>query len=219
MPKTLTVETFDPTQDIKLVYPNFLYNVIPLLSRLVPEKSDSDPTKYSATKLLKSLSAKEKALYKFVTTTNYSQISKTPQIREPSVSSAVPLILLAYKQNYNVSYNSWDRTDPWLEFLLPEKLRWLCHVVDYEIEVQDLELLLSEFLTEQKSGIVQPRTAYKLSKTSSSEFNRLPAYQRMMLLQTWLYAPDIAHVNMITDILDWDRPPDTVPSIQTLAPW
>ena len=219
MPKTLTVETFDPEQDIRVVYPNFLFNVIPLLSRLVPEKSDANPTKYSATKLLKSLSAKEKALYKFVTTTNYSKMSKTPQIREPSVSSAVPLILLAYKQNYNVSYNSWDRTDPWLEFLLPEKLRWLVSPLGVSINLESRELLLSEFLTEQKSGVVQPRTAYKLSKTSSTEFNRLPAYQRMMLLQTWLYAPDIAHENMITDILDWDRPPEATPSIQTLAPW
>jgi hypothetical protein len=219
MPKTLTVETFDPTQDIKLTYPNFLFNVIPLLSRLVPEKSDSDPTKYSATKLLKSLSAKEKALYKFVTTTNYSQMSKTPQIREPSVSSAVPLILLAYKQNYNVSYNSWDRTDPWMEYLLPEKLRWLVSPLTVSIDLESRELLLSEFLTEQKSGIVQPRTAYKLSKTSNSEFNRLPAYQRMMLLQTWLYAPEIAHANMITNIYDWDQAPEVLPTVQTLAPW
>jgi hypothetical protein len=219
MPKTLTVETFDPTQDIKLTYPNFLFNVIPLLSRLAPEKSDSNPEKYSATKLLKSLSAKEKALYKFVTTTNYSKMSKTPQIREPSVSSAVPLILLAYKQNYNVSYNSWDRTDPWMEYLLPEKLRWLVSPLTVSIDLESRELLLSEFLTEQKSGIVQPRTAYKLSKTSNSEFNRLPAYQRMMLLQTWLYAPEIAHANMITNIYDWDQAPEVLPTVQTLAPW
>lgn len=219
MPKTLTVETFSPTENHKVVYPNFLYNVIPLLSRLVPEKSDADPTKYSATKLLNSLTNSEKTLFKFLYHAKTSEISKLPQTRAASVSSAVPLVLLAYRERYGISYNSWDRTDKLLPYLLTENLAWLCNPEPYEFTIFSKASMIEEFLYQASSDSIVPQNTYKLSKTSDELFNSLPKYQRMMLLQTWLYAPNIAHQNMITDIYDWDRPPDTLPSIQTLAPW
>lgn len=219
MPKTLTVETFNPLVNIKVVYPNFLYNVIPLLNRLAPEKSDANPTKYSATKLLNSLTNSEKTLFKFLYKAKTSEILRGTQIAQASVSSAVPLVLLAYRERYGVSYNSWDRTDKLLPFLLTENLAWLCKPEPYEFTEYSKASMLEEFLYQASTDSIVPQNTYKLSKTSDEQFNSLPKYQRMMLLQTWLYAPGVAHANMITDVLDWDKAPEAAPSVQTLAPW
>lgn len=219
MRKTLTAETFDPEEDVRLVYPNFLYNVIPLLSRLAPEKSTLNSSKYSATKLLNSLSVEEKALYKFLYSAKTSAISKIPQTRATSVSSAVPLVLLSYKEHYGVSYNSWDREDPLLPYLLTENLAWLCKPEPYEFLKFSENDLRAEFLYQASTDSELNRTAYKLSKTSDEEFNRLPKYQRMMLLKTWVYAPEIAHANMISDVYDWDLSPEPRTSVSVIAPW
>lgn len=219
MPKTLTVETFSPTANVKVVYPRFLYNVIPLLSRLAPEPADVNPGKYSATKLLKSLTNPEKTLFKFLYSVKTSEVLRGTQIAQPSISSAVPLVLLAYRERYGVSYNSWDRTDPLLPYLLTENLAWLCKPATYEFTTYSKSSLIKELLYQASTDSIVPQSTYKLSKTSDEQFNSLPKYQRMMLLQTWLYSPGVAHENMITDIYDWDRAPEASPSIQTLAPW
>ena len=219
MRKTLSIETFDPEEDVRVVYPNFLYNVIPLLARLAPQKSTLNSSKYSATKLLNSLSIEEKALYKFLYSAKTSEISKIPQTRATSVSSAVPLVLLAYKEHYGVSYNSWDREDPLLPYLLTENLAWLCKPATYEFLNFSETTLRTELLYQASTDSVLNRTAYKLSKTSDEQFNRLPKYQRMMLLKTWIYAPEIAHANMICDVYDWDLAPERLSDVSVIAPW
>jgi len=213
--QTLSIDNFDRL-DLKKTCPDFLYNVLPLLATHKPTLTSQG---YSASKLFEVLSARELALYKFVYTMRYSSISKTPQTTRPDVCSAVPLVLLAYKQYHNIRYSAWDRTDSYFHYLLNHNLSWIGTASQLTPESFDIadDLLLSRFLTTSTTGIIEPRTTYRTARTDCEQFDRLPKYQRMMYLQTWVYSPEIVHANMIVRIDDLDYASST--NSKKLTPW
>lgn len=208
-------------------YPAFAYNVMPFLAIQPPIKNaegkvsasaivaklksssysapygeaDWDDSKIPGTKILE--------IWKFLHYCKTKDYHSGRQTAHADISSGVPLVLYAYKHQYNIPYNAWDRSDPLLVMLLTDNLKWLVQPdgrspSELVPEGLDLRDLTEQFLTTGTTGIINGVTNPKASLTTNKEFNNLPKYMRYMLLQTWIYHPSVRHENMITDWDDWD---------------
>lgn len=205
-------------------YPAFAYNVLPFLAIQPPIKNDEgkvsatsiitklksssysapygeadwDDSKISGTKILE--------IWKFLHYCKTKEYSIGRQTANTDISSGTPLVLYAYKHQYNIPYNAWDRSDPLLVMLLTDNLSWLVQPNLRELVPEGLDLrdLTEQFLTTGTTGIINGVLNPKASLTNNPKFNNLPKYMRYMLLQTWIYHPSVRSKNMITDWDDWD---------------
>lgn len=225
MRKTLTAQNLQTInlQTVKSQYPEFLHHVQPFLAAVKLEN-------YSASKLFEILREDDNHLVqghgyvrgrkileiiRFLHETAYSDICSKTQIRNASISSAVPIVLASYRTQRGVGYNSWDREDPYMQFLLPQHLSWLLNPQP----VADCFSLLEDFLTNRTTGEINPVTHHKSAKTGVLEFDSLPKYQKYMYLQTWIYHPGVRHADMITDWADWDALRPSRHGTQLAKPW
>lgn len=203
----------------------FAWNILPFLAVQKPELVDG---KYSASSITDKLKVSE---YSFTETDSwskakvdrklsgmvilslwqffYKELAKswmvTPQTKETAIASGVPLVLFAYKHIHGINYNSWNRSDPNLRYLLTENLKWLLNPAPIPDELPPFDELRERFLTTGTTGVVNDVISPKASRIPEyKDFNNLPKYQRYMYLQTWIYHPSIRSENMITDWNDWD---------------
>ena len=150
------------------------------------------------------------ALWKFLCITNRSSILQDSQTKAPSLSSAVPLILWAYKHQHNVPYEAWS-SNPIVKSILGKDLACLVDVKEWDCPWDDSQIaeIRNVALKELKTGVRQQDTSNKLNKVGAklptcASFDELPKMVRYMVLQTWIYHPSIRKDTMITDWKNWD---------------
>jgi hypothetical protein len=200
--------------------PTSLFNLVPYLTCQLPTKIDG---KYSATSLFTKLKDSEYNVegvrftgsrvidfYKLFYYEDTKTYMKASQTAEPNWSSAVPIIMYMYKLQHNISYEEWDKSDPYLKRLLGKKLEWL---VDSSISIPDwsdeeLQEIQLVSLTTAATGVVRSVKSHIIAKrTGDEDFDNLPRLARFMLAQIWLYSLPVRTSAMITNHKNWDKFP------------
>lgn len=108
------------------------------------------------------------ALWKFLCTTNRSSILQDSQTKVPSLSSAVPLILWAYKHQHDVPYEAWAE-NPLVSSILGKDLSELAEARDWECPWDDAQIaeIRNVALREIKTGVRMMDTSNKLNKVGA----------------------------------------------------
>jgi len=126
-------------------------------------------------------------------------------------NSSTPVFLYAQRLYNDVMYNSWDRKDPQLKFLLGCGISIV--LADYKfpsISPDKWETARVKSVTTSK-GERCDFTAYKANKISAGtnygenwekEIDALPRLLKHMYLETWIFANPVT--SAISDLDDWD---------------
>lgn len=123
-----------------------------------------------------------------------SRLLKPAMTEKPELSSGVPLFM----SYYDFPYNSWVRNNQLATFLT-ESLTWL--LMPYPVPPKDK-------LEQYRSQMSNPKKYGSIKRTGSPIFDQLPWMMRYMLLEMWIYHPDIRHPKMILSPTDWDFKPE-----------
>lgn len=198
--------------------PSSLYNLVPFLTCQMPPKVNG---KYSASGLFKKLKESDYVVeniafpgskviefFKLFYYEDAKTYMKASQTAEPNWSSAVPIIMYMYKIQYNINYEEWDKSDPYIKFLLGKKLEWLADPsftmpTWTDEELQNIQLVA---LTTAATGVVRSIKSHIIAKrTGDEDFDNLPRMARFMVAQTWIYSPQVRSPAMITNYHNWDE--------------
>lgn len=207
----------DDPKHLKRV-PGFVYQCFPILAHVrgssateilakLKENKEYDiyGQRYMGLDILK--------LWRFFYETNPSDYLPKSQTKCTDICGAVPLVMLAYKHQYDTPYEYW-RGDPNTRYMMNKRIEWMCQGADWATKWPTAQL--REYV-ELATGSV---TAYRCQAVGDSEFDKLPMQIRMYLLQTWVYHPSIRSPNMITDVTNWDHlaPPLYEPQLLNVGP-
>lgn len=201
---------------IRKLAPSSLYNLVPYLTCQMPVKTDRG---YSATSLFKLLKEREYTVedvtfpgtrvvdfYKFFYHEDTKAYMAATQTTQPMWSSAVPIILYMYKIQHDIPYEAWDKSDPFLKYLLGRKLEWLIDFKAPEWTSDELKELQLVALTTASTGAIRSVKSHIIAKRTMDEaFDELPRMARFMIAQIWLYSGPCRHPAMITNPLNWDE--------------
>lgn len=135
-----------------------------------------------------------KQIFKIFTTSPRSQFIKN-QTLVPHFNQSVPLVLMAYKRYYDVSYHSWDEN--------------VCSLLefDHQIVLKNQHHVLpcartldwSTFPTRDLSGYCS------LGSWSANVIGRLDRLSKHIYLQTWLWHHTKISPYSIQSLEDWDQ--------------
>ena len=127
-------------------------------------------------------------------------------------STAVPLILSAFKECRDIGYNDWDWSDKNMHHLVDKDTLELSSVFrTFENPfMQDEILEFREIGRTIKSGASKDsKKAYHLTTTLNGIahplWKPLPRLLKLMMCQVWVYHPTIRHKFAITDPIDLDN--------------
>lgn len=219
-------DTSDKTFQLIKADKNWLYHCLPIIALQRPTFKDGVVDVMDIMSRLKVCSYEYEgftipgtqilSLWKFLLNTNRSQIVADSLVKVPMLSTAVPLVLWAYKQTHDVPYSAW-KSSPFARNVLGKDLAFLVDPLwsDWNNLWSDEELVhvRNIALTELKTETRKEDTSYKMNKVAGkymdrfNSFDELPKLMKYMLLQTWIYHPSIRKPNMILDWKDWDIVP------------
>jgi hypothetical protein len=172
---------------------------------------------------------------------------KMTQTLYPQYSAAVPIVLLAYKEQFGVEYKNWKLNHDFMtSAIMGNQLKDITRVTNYlkglinprkpdlpnsDSEVGDQEyadsmgyelpkvydpidvfdfdtqLEFREYATQEGNISSTAYTGIKRHGGTHPLGNSLlTKFYWCMLTQTWIFDPKIRHPNMITNLLDWDKP-------------
>jgi len=124
----------------------------------------------------------------------------------------VPLILSAFKEYRNVEYSQWDFSEPEARLFMDLDTFELISYFGVEQPWSVEELLEFQRLgrtvnTGANAGKVRSIAACtSITCVQDPEFKKLSRLMKLMLCQTWVYAPEIRSKYAITDLLNLDQP-------------
>jgi hypothetical protein len=144
------------------------------------------------------------------------------QVNNAQYSQLVPLLLLAWKQQYGIAYSQWQTATD-LSMVLEPKLWEMVNLSDDQREVV-LSLGSSELVALRDKGLRNAKTEGQKSATSTwaltgildTPLALLPKLTQSVLTQIWLAHPTKRNANMILDPLNWDRIPPPLVSAEPL---
>lgn len=194
----------------------------PFLAHIIPAKLENG--KYSAASVLKKLAEDEEyevngayfsgsQISNFYKLFHFENVSTyvAAQTSATHVCAAVPIVMAAYKTMHGIKYSSWDLEEfngTAIQRFFNKQMSWIFNkeLLVPELDRDKVTALRERALLERKSGVVKPATSYKFEKTDDAEFDALPRMLKMLLLQTWVFHPQIRHEDMVTNLADWDTP-------------
>lgn len=152
------------------------------------------------------------SLFQYVNYSPRGQIISGNQtlVANQRYAGSVPLLLSAFKEYRNVSYMSWDYTDPAILQLLDKDNQEVIQYIGQDFP--DLDLLeIRELGRTIKSGTREGRQTPYTSCTSVNgikdpDFKKLPRLVKLMLCQLWVYHPTTRHALAWTNLQDLDEP-------------
>lgn len=152
------------------------------------------------------------SLFQFANYSPRGQIVSGNQIlgSNQRYAASVPLLLSSFKEYRNVSYMSWDYTDPAILQLLDKDNQEVIQYIGQDFP--DLDFLeIRELGRTIKSGTREGRQTPYTSCTSVNgikdpDFKKLPRLVKLMLCQLWVYHPTTRHPLAWTNLQDLDQP-------------
>lgn len=124
----------------------------------------------------------------------------------------VPLILSAFKEYRNIQYAQWDFSEPEAKLFMDLDTFELIPYFGVEQPWSVEELLEFQRLgrtvnTGANAGKVRSIAACtSITCVQDPEFKKLSRLMKLMLCQTWVYAPEIRNKYAITDLMNLDQP-------------
>lgn len=152
------------------------------------------------------------ALKYLVQTPRKSILDSVSQIKQPENSALVPLALAAFKKFRKVGYSEWDYSDKVIEAFIDRNLLGSIFVEIPEFlpeELLECRRIASEIKSGAKAGSFRTSAMmYNIYSIGDAEFDRLPNYTKVMLLQTWIADPKVRSPYMILDPVNIDNIPE-----------
>lgn len=127
-------------------------------------------------------------------------------------STAVPLILSAFKEYRDIGYSDWDWSDPNMKHLVDGSILDMSPYFSVGCSISKDDLL--EFRevgrvirSGSKMGTKRAiKSCTTLTGITDPDFNDLPRLLRLLLCQVWVYSPECRHKFAITNLMDLDTP-------------
>ena len=157
---------------------------------------------------------------KLYTLTRINRSALVPnQTRFPQYGTFTPLILMGFKQNRDLKYETW-RKFPELKWLLEPRL-FECLMVDQpEVTKEELLQIRQQGLVyqtgKQQGQMRQPESTWAMSGIKDTKLGYLPKLTQTMLCQNWLCHPKHRHQYQILNLENWDLMPEIIIEEQTL---
>lgn len=217
-------DTSDKTLQMIKADKNWIYHCLPVIALQAPVFKDGVIDILEMVQRLQAckyehegstiLGSQILALWKFICGTNRSDIVGDSLTKVPQLSSAVPIVLWAYKQTHGTPYEAWSG-NPMVGKILGKDLERLPEMRGWECpwSPDELAVIRNICLTELKRDMRMADTSYKMNKivgrgregvAGYNEFDELPKLMKYMVLQTWVYHPSLRKDTMITDWNSWD---------------
>jgi succinate dehydrogenase flavin-adding protein (antitoxin of CptAB toxin-antitoxin module) len=144
------------------------------------------------------------------------------QVTNPQYSQLVPLLLLAWKQQYGIPYNAWRGCER-LDLVLEPKLYEMVNLSGEQLEViadlgseQLLELRDRGLWNNKAQKTKSATSTWALTGIMGTPLGKLPKLTQTILTQIWLAHPTKRNTNMILDPLNWDNIPAPLVSTEPL---
>lgn len=140
------------------------------------------------------------------------------QIKNPSYSALVPLILAGFKKFRGIPYSSWGREG--LEHIMGPDLFEAATVEVPDISREELLVIRDRGLTfksgKQAGQAKKPTSAWSLTGVQDTVIGSLPKLTQVMLTQIWVAHPTIRNDLMILNPLDWETMPQPLLSSEII---
>ena len=138
-----------------------------------------------------------------------------PSMRKDSrLGSLTPLGLYAYKMNFDIPYEAWDKSSRYFSIYIGKYLKPLIDLKDVpSLSTDDIEEYRKLMQTVRTTGQLKTNTDYR---AAIKEINgmQLPAPAVYMLLQLWIANAELRKVDsMILDPLHWDNVPKVLDAV------
>lgn len=131
------------------------------------------------------------------------------QTAQPQFSALVPLILAGIKRYQDIPYSAWSRVG--CESVMPQDLLTAAVTPWPELDLTRLLEIRAEGLLVRsgaKAGTSRdPKSSWQLYAVQDTEIGQLGKYSQVMMTQIWVTHPELRHVDMITQVNDWDSFP------------
>jgi hypothetical protein len=144
------------------------------------------------------------------------------QVANPQYSQLVPLMLLAWKQQFGINYSAWQNSQR-LELVLEPKLYEMVNLSAEQREIvcglgseQLLELRDHGLWNSRAQKLKSATSTWALSRVAGTPLAGLPKLTQTILTQIWLAHPTKRNSNMILDPLNWDKIPPPLVSAEPL---
>lgn len=211
---------------------NFLNETVAILGEnITPVQHEG---LYSPEKTLKAITNQQvKDAVHLIAEVKRSSLHPRSMTKIPRYASLTPLVMYALKEHHGVKYSQWDRSDPYIQFMLGHSLKDLANFTGniegiesgrFPKQGDELNTLRKRHLTwasGRKVGEMESILAYKINRfyytpeEGDSNIRQLPKIIGFMLLQLWLanvaYRVEDA---MILDPWDWDNVPEPFDLVQ-----
>lgn len=127
-------------------------------------------------------------------------------------STGVPVVPYIYKKIHNLPYSSWDFADPNFKKIIGSQLAECLDAVgegSENLEDSFTEQQLKEFyeVSMYANGATHNVKLVPLGLAGARQFNALPKLLRLMLLQKWVFAPEVTNKYVVRNIYEWDNDP------------
>lgn len=138
-------------------------------------------------------------------------IGNLVQIRNPNISTLVPLVFSALKIHRKVNYSEWDLDNISIHHLIEKPLldAMKCRkTFDIEnlIQYREHSRVVQSGKTEGK--VKELTHTVKILSTKDKEFDSIPSLAKIMYCQIWLAHPSIRTNLMVLNPLDLDSMPE-----------
>lgn len=195
---------------------NLLMRNINLLRKEVkPIKGDNGL--YSATKTLDNTDPFVKPLIRIWGQIDRSKILGDLKTDRYRYYSLTPVLMYLMREEHNIKYSQWDRSDPKLIFFLGKFLQKIEFgmqgntegILEFESRKypskEELKYYRQQALTVKKTQELKPLNSYK---PNNYQFKDIPIDLNYILLQTWIANAALrVEESMILDWWDWDNIP------------
>lgn len=125
-------------------------------------------------------------------------------------STAVPLILSAFREHRGIQYSEWDFEDEAISTFVEPNILAMAPFFNTEfgwsveqlLEFRETGRLIKSGVNQGTMKSIQATTT--ITGVQDPGFRALPALAKTLLCQTWVYAPHLRHTLAITNLQDID---------------
>ncbi len=124
-------------------------------------------------------------------------------------SACVPLLFSAWKSYQNIQYKQYDYTLPIMEHVLEDDLIELMQYVGSEVPwtSDELSAFKAQALYIKTTGAYRTvANCTMVYSTGNKEFDDLPKLVKLLLLQLWVFQPELYKPYAIQNLMDVDAP-------------
>lgn len=193
----------------RIVYPkNMLDKLLPIFAK--QKLKGNEAGLVSASTTIDAIEDKQvmEAL-KFVYNVNRGELIEGTINHDPLLGTFTPIFMYAHKLYHNVTYDQWDKTDKFINYILGRNLEPILEVKNEP--VFNMQEERAKALT-YKSGIKAGKMESLISnKMNTQALELVPKIAKYMYLQTWLANASVRNEeSMILDPLNWGGVPEAV---------